>query len=501
MKLMSTALLPENIYRQLSDRCAQANASLLETLDSWSLVQVDRFTSSGRNYLGEEATLWALRPALTLGCYEPWREATVAQKTLALETRLHVRGTHSKHAYLEQLGEDARAALAALPHPPLVAAWYETSEIRSLVDGLGGKLLTAKREVREIVEDKSRLNELLASAGIEAGLQIASIRVEGRAPAFNELANRLGLPLVVQVNSSGGRGTLFVSNEQDFTDALALGRPLRISEFVPGFSSNTTVLTIANGKGCQVYVDQPSHKAMHVREVGIGNAKGAGNDWSIPFEYEGVNALVESAVRLGEYLFETYGLVGLWGIDTIWNGNQVVINEINCRNQGTTEVSGINQILRGVPPFVVSHLALHAGTPVSWLPNPDQYNAQTIQGASHPSGLRPFYLKIRNRMNLPVVTSPDLPSSGVYRLEATEQLKWLHPAGCTYEANFDENEVLVANLPGAATLCLPGAELCTLEGLTTNRSIFDGPYSLSPYGEMLTRAIYKHFIPDPDWRS
>src|SRR5262249_46220209 len=156
--------------------------------------------------------------------------------------------------------------------------------------------------------------------------------------------------------TSGGRGTVFVSDPAGFETATHGAGTWRISRYINGFSSNTTVLTVPSPDGCQVYVDVPSHKAIGGAEMGIAEANGAGNDWSPPWPRDHVVELVEAIVLLGGYLYEAYGLVGLWGVDSIWTGDQVVINEINVRNQGTTELSGANQVLRGLPPLLVAHL-------------------------------------------------------------------------------------------------------------------------------------------------
>jgi hypothetical protein len=312
---------------------------------------------------------------------------------------------------------------------------------------------------------------------------------------YAQATRQLGERLVVQAShSSGGRGTVFVTDEIDYQQALTGGGPWRVSSFVEGISSNTTVLTVPTVDGCAVYVDLPSHKAVGVSALGIAPAKGAGNDWSPSWPTDQVAELVDGLVVLGEFLYAAYGLVGLWGADTIWTADQVRINEINVRNQGTTELSGVNQVMRGLPPLLVAHLTIMAGGLVSWLPPAGEFNAETIRRAGH-GGPGPFYIRIRNTAQYPVMPRSGWMGPGVYHFDGAA-LSWLrrgaHPVG----ADLDRGEVLLANMPQAGVVCLPGAELGTLEG-TTSRPVFAGPSALSSLGASLHAAVRREFVRPP----
>ncbi|MFF8381641.1 hypothetical protein ACF07V_36735 [Streptomyces sp. NPDC015661] len=60
----------------------------------------------------------------------------------------------------------------------------------------------------------------------------------------------------------------------------------------------------------------------------------------------------------------------------------MLFNEINCRNQGTTEVSAVNQQLRGLPPFLAALLTVLLGGRPDWLPDADGFNQATIRAAA-----------------------------------------------------------------------------------------------------------------------
>lgn len=471
-----------------------ADRELRAALDGRCLVTIDRFTSAGRTCVAGPMRLDAARPAATVGYYQSW-SAVGHQRVLAVEDRLRRRDGHAKHRWLEQLGDDVRTLCCSLPSEPVFAAWYADPALLRLAQQCGASVLAVPSAMREALEDKTAFDDLLRSGGVSPRLRIPAITCDRRA-SFDDVTGRLGGRLVVQPShTSGGRGTQFVDDQAGFERALVGDGPWRIAAFVEdGSSSNTTVLTVPTADGCAVYVDVPSHKPVGVAALGIAPAKGAGNDWSPPWPQPLVADLVEALVTLGTYLYRVHGLQGLWGADAIWTADRVVINEINVRNQGTTELSGVNQILRGLPPLLIAHLTVLAGGSVSWLPPAAEFNADTIQRAAS-AGTGPFYIKIRNTAEHPVMPHAAFRGPAVYRFDAAG-LSWLRPGAHPMDAALDRGEVLLANVPQAGVLCLPGAELGTVEGITS-RPLFAGPSTLSPLGESLHAAVRRLFVRCP----
>ena len=232
--------------------------------------------------------------------------------------------------------------------------------------------------------------------------------------------------------------------------------PYRVSAFTEGWSSNVTVLSVPDGSGgVRVYVDRPSHKAIAIAELGIGTAKSAGNDWSRPWPPGAATALVEAAVRIGEWAWAEHRMAGLFGLDAILTpGGEVRVNEVNCRNQGTTEVSSVNQQLRGQPPFVIAHLVTMLGGRVDWLGDPSEYNHETIRRAMQP-GAGPFYAKVRLGGQGPVRISPDFPGPGVYRLDEAGRLHLIRGGAHPADADADRGEVLIASAPARMSPAIP----------------------------------------------
>ncbi|MGC5000564.1 hypothetical protein [Streptomyces sp. DT195] len=485
----------------------EASRALEAALAGRPLVSAERFCASMRTLYTGPAPLAAARPALAVGCYPGWGETT-AGTVLAAEDRTGVRGPAQRHAWAETVDADAARALAALPGPPVIAAWYTTGRLRRWA-GRGGTVAAIDGRLRADIEDKAAFDALLRAAGVPDRMRIPCIRVEGRLPGLAELQRHVGARrLVVQAGAdSGGRGTHFVDTPADLERAAAMKGPYKVSAFIPGWSSNCTVLSVpAEDGSVAVYVDRPSHKAVGVAEAGIGPGKSAGNDWSKPWPRRAADELVEAAVRIGVHLWRTRRLAGLFGLDAILTPDgQALFNEINVRNQGTTEVSAVNQHLRGVPPFLAAHLTVLLGGEPRWLPDADTFNHTTLQDASGGSARSgggagegraggPFYLKLRHRGDGPVRLS-GLRGPGVYRPDPAGRLAWVRPGSHPGDADADLGEVLLASLPAEEVVCLPGAELGTAEAVTTSSGPFAAPHRLSAFGTSVLDALTTHLTP------
>lgn len=474
-----------------------AHAALREALSGRVLVSAERFCCSGRTTYAGPAPVEAARPAVAIGCYPAW-ETAAPHAVLAAEEHTGVRGPTQRHTWMDTVDAQARALLADPPAPAVIAAWYATGRLRSWA-GARGTVAAIDGRLRAQLEDKATFGALLTAAEVPQRLRIPSVRIDGPLPDLTELQRAVGSQRVVIQSGvdSGGRSTVFVDTAADLTRAARMPGPYRAAAFITGWSSNTTVLSVPDGHGSvAVFVDRPSHKAIGITEAGIGPGKSCGNDWSKPWPAAAATDLVETAIRIGTWAWREHHMAGLFGLDAILTpSGDVVLNEINCRNQGTTEVSGVNQHLRGLPPFVTAHLTVLLGGRVDWLPDATEFNAATVAAATRP-GPGPFYLKLRHRGTHPVRLT-GLNGSGVYRL-VDERLRWRRPGAHPTEADADTGEALLANLPPQDVVCLPDAELGTAEALTTGPgSPFAGPHELSPFGQAVLDALDHQLIPDP----
>ncbi|MDQ0700903.1 hypothetical protein [Streptomyces sp. W4I9-2] len=472
-----------------------AGTALARALGGRPLVSAERFCSSMRTLYARPGALTQARPVLAIGCYPGWGQAG-PHVVLAAEDRTGIRGPAERHAWTVAVDSEAERLLAGMSKPPVIAAWYSTGRLRRWA-GTGGTVAAIDGDLRAVIEDKAAFDALLQAAGVPQRMRIPCVRVDGTLPALHVLRRRVGSRrLVVQSGAdSGGRGTVFVDDAAGLDRAAAMNGPYKVAAFVTGWSSNTTVLSVPDGRGgVAVYVDRPSHKAIGITRAGIGPGKSAGNDWSRPWPERAGAELVDAAVRIGRHLWAEHRMAGLFGLDALLTDDgQVLFNEINCRNQGTTEVSAVNQQLRGLPPFLAAHLTALLGGRPDWLPDSDVFNHATIRAAVRP-GPGPYYLKLRHRGAGPVRVS-GLRGPGVYR-PGGGRLVWVRPGAHPADANADLGEVLLANLPAEHVVCLPGTELGTTEALTTgNGTPFAAPHQLSDFGDAVLDALAAHLTP------
>ncbi|MFJ4680850.1 hypothetical protein [Kitasatospora sp. NPDC088783] len=470
-----------------------AQDELTAALGGRPLVAAERFASSGRTSYTGPAPVAAARPTLAIGCYEPWVPASPIE-ALTLEGRTPVRSVASRRSWTADLDHAAQAAIRRHPRP-VVAAWYATDQLRRWA-GPGGTVAAIDASLRAEVEDKANFGNILDRSGVLAALHLPAARVDSTLPGLHELRRLVRAEKVVVQSGadSGGRGTVFVDDEADLARAAKMPGPYRVTAFVTGWSANTTVLSVPDHTGrLRVYVDRPSHKAVGLPEAGIGAGKSAGNTWCLPWPRDAAARLVDAAVRIARWAWETHRIKGLFGLDALLTADGAVfLGEINCRNQGTTEVCAVNQQLRGLPPFLIAHLTTMLDHPVTWLPDPDDFNTTTVDAATSP-GPGPYYLKLRHRGDVPVRLDPHLGLPGVYRVD-DGRLRWVRPGA--HPADAGHGEVLLANLPAPGTLCEPGAELGTAEGITTAAATpFASPHTLSKTGRALLAAFDQHLLP------
>ncbi|MGW4695411.1 hypothetical protein ACWEO1_23885 [Kitasatospora cineracea] len=473
-----------------------AEDELTAALDGRPLVAAERFASSGRTSYSGPVPIAAARPALAIGCYEPWGPASPVE-ALTLEGRTALRGIDQRRSWMADLDRAAQTAVRRHGRP-VVAAWYATERLRHWA-GPGGTVAAIDASLRAEVEDKANFGDILTRSGVPATLHLPGTRIDGPLPGLHELRRLVRAEKVVVQSGadSGGRGTVFVDDEADLARAAEMPGPYRVTAFVTGWSANTTVLSVPDTAGrLRVYVDRPSHKAVGLPEAGIAAGKSGGNTWCLPWPKDAAARLVDAAVRIAHWAWQTHRIKGLFGLDALLRADgQVFLNEINCRNQGTTEASAVNQQLRGLPPFLIAHLTTMLDHPITWLPDPDDFNNATVALATAP-GPGPYYLKLRHRGAVPVRLDQHLPGPGVYRLHGG-RLLWVRPGA--HPADAGHGEVLLANLPAPGTVCEPGAELGTAEGITTAAAApFASPHSLSKTGRALLAAFDRHLVPaDP----
>jgi len=473
------------------------NSILKKSLKNKLFVLYDKFAMTGRNSYGNTHNLSITRMLsdVVLSDYGPWGYKT-PPICFTKEEKIRIRSLKGL-SYDAILYEQLKKYIVNQRKKPIILTWFETERRRKLAKSTGGKLLAMPGFIRNKLEDKANFNSILKSSGIPKTnkLKTKNFNDAKKLPSYKKMVDLFGKIFVVQGRSMGGDGTVIVRGKKDFEYAsLNLKDRIRVSEYCPSqyFSSNILNVPLKDNK-CAVYVDIPSHKIAGIPELGIPEVTGAGQDWSLLFSKSFAKKYVDFVVQIGQFLYKNYHLIGLWSLEGFWDNNNVYFNELNCRPGGDTEVSSINQVVKKFPPFFAVHTLVFLKTKLDWLPSAEDFNEGTINEIFQMKNTRPFYLKVRVKGRYPVKCVSQFPGSGIYKLTNDNRLKWLR-AGCsTLDANFDKDEVLIADAPLNNTVCHPGIQLCTLEGISRNKHIFNGPKNLSNEASRLTKAVYKYF--------
>lgn len=367
--------------------------------------------------------------------------------------------------------------------------WLEYPYISNLKGILDLDILSLPIETHKIIENKFIFDEILKASKIPDIHRLkTNIYTIGNVPSFYQLQKIYGEKFVVQVNSSGGKGTFIIRDSKEFTKTLEniKSDTIKVSEYFRGFSSNTTVLSIPKLSDCEIYIDIPSIKPMGSKEMYIRETSSIGNSWSFNFNESQLSVFIESITRIGKFLYKRYGLVGLWGIDSIWNEENFVFNEINCRLQGTTEVSNINQFLQGYVPFYITHILIMLNNKIDYMPEINDYTNDLIKMATTKNRISPFYIK--KVSNKTIVPNKNYKGSGVYKLRSTGKLDFQFPSLNTLDANWDKDEVLLVNGPLLNSKSKPGTKLMTIEGIFKNNNVFENN-QLSEKMKIVNKAV------------
>jgi hypothetical protein len=473
----------------------QANEALRLAKKNRLFILLDKFGNTGRVSYDASVGLSETIPDIVVSEY---------RNDHALDDQINI----SIEDEEGEVGKNSSIHLSNLMHVlnnntsgkhPYYATWYLKDQYEEILSKYGGTLSAMDNPTRNIIENKTFLSQYLQEAGVsEVSNRLYSVcfRNGEELPDYSSLTQVFGNKFVLQGTSKGGDGTFIIRNLYELQNALPLLKgDVRISLFEEGFYSTIYAFNLPNNKkGCNTFVDLPSHKAVNIPHLGISETFGAGGDWSIGNNLKNPNRLVEQVSQIGMYLHQQFGLKGAWCIEGfIGQDGNFRFNEINARLGGGSEVSGINQLLANFVPFQTLHHLLFLNGDTSWIGDSDNYNNHTINELKSLSKPKPFYLKIFSTRERSCRVVNNL-RNGKHSLESNigtfDTNKSTSPLSC----NFDNGEFLICNLPSANTLINPGSQLCTIEGMATNNHIFDSPNTLSTQAEIVSNLILSNVI-------
>jgi hypothetical protein len=475
---------------RVQQRFVEADAALAGVFRGYTVAMWDKWGGFLRNLYGGPFPMPHAAPNIAICKVAPW---STEQETKIFSSENKTKTLRHGAPYEEPIRDDVDEHIRRIGKPLAIVGWTQRAIHREFLEKYGGIFLGASRDVRVQLENKYTFNGLLREAGISEARQLRHglYNSSDAVPSFSELQRKYGSRFVIQTDASqGGKGTAIITNVGEFRSALPmLDGKLRISEYRDQQYSTTYLLTVPRDNGdCDVYVDSPSYKSTKIPELNVDSVTGAGGDWTLPYpETFPAEEYVENLVQLGKHLYQQYGLKGHWNIEGFLSSEGFDFNELNYRPGGGTEVSSTNQILRGVPPFMLAHLVLWAGGRVDFMPDADTFNKKTIAEIRQRSSINPFYLKVFGQSQQRL--QEDIPGSGIYRTNPDGRLEWVRPGIVTTDANFDDGEVLLAHLPKNSTICDEKAQVCTIEGITSSSHIFSGQHALSQDGLQVANAV------------
>jgi hypothetical protein len=171
------------------------------------------------------------------------------------------------------------------------------------------------------------------------------------------------VPFVAQSprNDLNGQGTVFVESAGDLAGLRDLGGAqgrVKITEYVPGFSINTTACVTRHGVARAWCFRQ----LVGVPELTAVRGAHCGNDTSVaealPTSISA--AAYEATDRIGGVLFAR-GYRGAFGVDfVVGAGGAPHVVEINPRLQSTSSLVNALQVRAGIPPLTLLHVLEHA---------------------------------------------------------------------------------------------------------------------------------------------
>jgi hypothetical protein len=301
---------------------------------------------------------------------------------------------------------------------------------------------SSPNELRDRLDDKLRFIEVLNTLALP---QILSFSDPIDKLSFQELTDKVGLPLVLKlkVGASGGQ-TYLVSTEDDFLKLQrALGEEtVIVSPYISGPSFNLNGFIGREG----VYLDQPSLQIIGVPECSSGRFTYCGNDFATFHKHHQYIAddIKEVAEKLGWYM-KGLGYYGVFGVDFIYNLRDKVLYplEINPRMQGSTALLARYQLLNEASRLV--ELYVSETQPLR--------KAETVDAAF-------ILLHNLSSKRLKIKTSF---ASGIYTFVYVQGKLKLTYLGDKTIFPTQKNELLVLGCPPEGTVVEPGAGIMRIE--------------------------------------
>jgi len=327
------------------------------------------------------------------------------------------------------------------------------------------RVLAPSLALKNRFDDKLRQLELFSSLGIKTPKTFVCRLDE---TTFIEASDTLGGPFVVQPPvGSSGENTYFVNDEADFErarDTLGPAQRVKLSRYLPVPSLNGHCVVVKTSDGLRSIAACPSVQVVGARGCTNRAEIYCGNDFSAAKNVP--KALREKTCtimeKIGLYM-GSKGFLGLFGMDFLLTGDEVLALEINPRFQGSTMLLSLMQADRKEVPIAALHVMQFLGLiekfSRKFLDQLKRMYRTPYTGA---------HLIVHSLKNEPCCIEHDL-EAGIYTL-VDESIKWIRK-GTTYRDIKSPGEFcILSNLPQQATEIRQEARLAMIQ---TTESILE----------------------------
>jgi formate-dependent phosphoribosylglycinamide formyltransferase (GAR transformylase) len=225
------------------------------------------------------------------------------------------------------------------------------------------RVLAPSMALKDMFDDKLRQLELFARLDIKTSPTFACQLGE---MSFTEASDYLDGPFVVQPPvGSSGENTYIVKDKVEFDrvkEILGPDQRVKVSKYLPVPSLNGHCVVLRTREGLHAIAVCPSvqivgaHHCTNRAEIYCGNDFTAAGSISEAVR-ENICTIMED---VGLYMGRK-GFLGIFGMDFLLDGEQVLALEINPRFQGSTMLLSLLQLERGEVPLAALHVMQFMG--------------------------------------------------------------------------------------------------------------------------------------------
>lgn len=327
------------------------------------------------------------------------------------------------------------------------------------------RVLASPLMLKDLFDDKLRQLELFSMLGVKTPTTFVCPLDK---TTFSMAGDILGGPFVVQPPvGSSGENTYFVNNEIEFERVKGIlepAQPVKLSKYLPVPSLNGHCVVLKTREGLRSIAACPS-----VQIVGASGCTNraevyCGNDFSAAGRVpESIREEICTIMEKIGLFMGTKGFLGLFGMDFLLNGDEVLALEINPRFQGSTMLLSLLQMDRGEVPLAALHVMQFMGLI-------EEFTQDFLEQSKrmYRTPYKGAHLIVHSLINEPYCIDHDM-KAGIYTLvnNSIERIR----NGTTYRDIKSPDEwCILGNLPETATKIWQEARFAMIQ---TRESILD----------------------------